>query len=470
MAARRQLAEQQQELDRIRQETYILKEAHQAEDSDQLLQNQLADVQNTANAYNQQLGASHKQCELLHQQLIGSQQQVLSLTDQVKDLQQQAETQSRSMHQLQNQPAQKVLDHVSHGHSDLLVDKAGGHACAAGPAGLQHVRTWSAQRGVQLSHPAYKSAGGLALLHRAAWQQQAQLQHLFQAHSQGSNGSTSAQLLPNLLSCLLPTASTDELHDIQALLAADDRATLTAADFLAAVEACVKVNDAVSAAEAAVPQELRLLSAALQQQQAQLCETFEAQAGGSGRLSIQQLTQILRQVTGSISTDQLQHLLAKLHAQGVHGSISLQDLLMALQLQSAPKLPSATHLRSSPTASPRAGAKAAGPSAELHAVRKQLAQATQAAQHQAQACSNKDAELIMLQRAVKQLQRDVQLAKQQQAASAATHAAQQGTEVLEAQIRAAGDKAHVLKTRFLETKSGFEHLKMQHARVVQARG
>ncbi|KAL0055976.1 hypothetical protein WJX82_006293 [Trebouxia sp. C0006] len=42
-----------------------------------------------------------------------------------------------------------------------------------------------------------------------------------------------------------------------------------------------------------------------------------------------------------------------------------------------------------------------------------------------------------------------------------------GTEALEAQIRAAWDKANVLKTRFIETKNAFEQLKIQHARVIQ---
>ena len=483
MAARGQLAEQQQELDRLRQETYILKEAHQIEHFDSSLQQQVADLQKTVSTYkqqleaspqqvstlHQQLGTSQQQLQSLHQQLTGSQQQVLSLNDQISTLQQRSEPQGTLSTKSQSKPGQLSLEPVSHEGAHLHVDTVGKHVYAAQPTGLHRVGSWTEQRGVQLTQSASPAAAALAQLQDFVKTQQHQLQEFFNKHAQDSSGSIPIQLLSSLLSSLLPAASADDLLHIQSMLAVGSAGKISLPNLLAAFEASVVVTDAAAAAEAAIPHELSLLSAAIQQQHSQLCDLFEAQAGSlSGNITCQQLTHMLKRLVGGITVTQLRCLLAKLHAQGVRSHISLQDVYSSLQLHLAPKVLSATHLRSSVSASPKApAAQTSAASVELHALRRQLAQASQAAQHQAQACSNKDAELVLLQRAVKQLQQDLHMSRQQEAAASASHTAQASNEALEVQIRAAGDKAHVLKTRFLETKSAFEQLKTQHARVVQ---
>ena len=509
MSARRQLAEQQQELDRLRHETYILKEAQEAPVADSTVQQQLADLQKSVFAYkeqleasqqqvsslrqqldspqqqvsslhqqldspqqqvsnlHQQLDSSQQQVQYLHQRLSSSQQQVLSLTDQIRTLQQRSESNSNLLNEAHAKSGQIVLVPLSHEGAGLVVDKASGHSYAAKPTGLQHVGKWTQSGGVQLTHPASPVAAGLAQLQHFAVLQQHQLQNFFTAHAQDSIQSIPMQLLPSLLSSILPAMPADELQHLQSMLTAGTACMVTLQDLLAAVEASIAATNAALAAEAAMPQELRLLSAAIQQQQ--LSELFEAQAGSvAGSITFQQLISVLRRSVRGISTSQMRCLLATLHARGVHDHINLQDIYSALQLHPAPKVLSATHLRSAVNASPsKTAAHTMAVSVELQAVRQQLLQATQAAQHHAQACGNKDAELILLQRAVKQLQQDLHVLRQQEAAASARHNTQLGNEALQAQIRAAGDKAHLLKTRFLETKSAFEQLKTQHARVVQ---
>ena len=509
MSARRQLAEQQQELDRLRHEAYILKEAQQAPVADSMVKQQLADLQTTVFAHKQQLegsqqqvsslrqqldssqqqasslrqqldssqqpvsslrqqlDSSQQQVQYLHQQLSSSQQQVLSLSDQINTLQQRAESQSNLFSEAHAKPGQILLVPWNHEGTNFVVEKASGHAYAANATSLQHVGTWTQSRGVQLTHPASPVAAGLAQLQQFAALQHDQLRQFFGAHAQDSTQSIPVQLLLSLLSSILPAMAADELQHLQSMLTADSASKVALQDLLAAVEASIVATTAAVALEAAVPEELRLLSAAVHQQQ--LCEMFEAQAGSiAGSITSQQLSSMLRHLVKGIRTSQLRYLLAVLYAQGVRNSISLHDIYSALQLHPAPKVLSATHLRSSVNATPRkAAAQMTAVSAELQAVRQQLVQATQAAQHHAQACSNKDAELILLQRAVKQLQQDLHDLRQQEAAAIATHSTQLSSEALQAQIRAAGDKAHLLKTRFLETKSAFEQLKTQHARVVQ---
>lgn len=505
MSARRQIAEQQQELERLRQETYVLKEAHQVGSPDLSLQQHVADLQKTVSTYkqlletsqqhskapqqqvqsvqqqleavqqqhqraNQQLQTSQQQVQDLQQQLSSSQQQILSLSDLVSTLQQQAQAQTTQLTMPYAVSEQVVLVPVSCGSRRLLLDKSNGCAYAVKTHVLRHVGSWTEQLGVQLTQPTSSVAAGLEHLQAFAASQQHQLQQFFSTHAQDSTGSISVQLLPTLVSSLLPATSAHDLQFVQAMLALDNASTIALQDLLAALEASVIATDA-AAAEAAIPQELRLLSAAVQQQQHQLCELFEAHAGSiAGSITVHQLITILRHLDEGTTNTQLRCLLAKLHAQGVPSHISLQDVHTALQLRPAPKVPSATHLRSSPNASPRIAAHTSSLSPELHAICKQLAQSTKAAQHHAQACSNKDAELVLLQRAVKQLQQELHVSRQQAAAANASNSVQRENEALEAQIRAAGDKAHVLKTRFLETKSGFQQLKTQHARVVKVTG
>lgn len=479
MSARRQLAERQQELDRLRHETYILKEAQEAPVADSTVQQQLADLQKSVFAHKEKLEASQQQVSSLRQQrdssqqqvqylqqrLSSSQQQVLSLTNQISTLQQRSESNSNLLNEAHVKSGQIVLVPLSHEGAGLVVDKASGHSYAAKPSGLQHVGKWTQSGGVQLTHPASPVAASLAQLQHFAVLQQHQLQRFFSAHAQDSTQSIPIQLLPSLLSSILPAMPADELQYLQSMLTAGTASMVTLQDLLAAVEASIAATNAALAAEAAMPQELRLLSAAIQQ----LSELFEAQAGSvAGSITSQQLISMLRRLVRGISTSQMRCLLATLHARGVHDHINLQDIYSALQLHPAPKVLSATHLRSSVNASPpKTAAHTMAVSAELQAVRQQLVQTTQAAQHHAQACSNKDAELILLQRAVKQMQQDLHVLRQQEAAASASHNTQLGNEALQAQIRAAGDKAHLLKTRFLETKSAFEQLKTQHARVVQ---
>lgn len=511
MSARRQIAEQQQELERLRQETYVLKEAHQGIFPDLDMQQQVTELQQAVQTYKQQLeasqqqlhpslhqattqqqlNASQQQCQSAqqqlealqhqlgnsqqqvaesHRQLSSSQQQVLSLTNQISTLQQQVQTQSSQLRVPHAEPGQVVLMPTTHGSQTLLVDQHRGKAYAERSTALQHVGTWTEQYGVQLTQPQSSIALGLERLHAFAKSQQHQLQQFFSLHAQNSTGAISIQLLPSLLSSILPATSSVDLQLLHVMLTVGSADSLTLQDLLAALETSLAAID-IAAAEAAVPQVLHQLYTLDQQQQSRLCELFEAQTGNlTGSITVQQLVHMLRMLDRGVSSTQLRCLLAKLHAQGAPDNVSLQDIHTALRLPAPLKGLSATHLRSSPTASPKAAGQTSSMSAELQRLRKQLAQATQAAQHHAQACSSKDAELVLLQRAVKQLQQDLQQSRQQEAAANALCTARQGSEALEAQIRAAGDKAHVLKTRFLETKTAFEQLKIQHSRVVKVNG
>ena len=456
-AAHRQLAEQQLELDRLRQETYVLKEAQQpqvhnhAYPADSESQVQVTELHAMVTAYKQQLSSS--------------QHQILSLEQQLSSLKQQ---QSEAHAHAAKQTSQLVLEELlCHGQA-VFVDKTAGQAYTrrGSDSSLSQCGVWNEQTGVRLLQQSPQLSTGLAQLQQLATARSEQLQQAFDMFDTGHLGSVTMHSIPSLLRHLLPQAAEDDLHFIQSQLAVQDKEQLTLSELLSAVQAGLQAADAVMAAEAAVPQEFQQLRSRIKQRQQELCDLFGVyDSTGAGRLDIRQLTQLLRRLLSSITDSQIRQLVAKLHAQGVQGSASLQDLFDTLHLGAAPKLHSGTHVRSSVNASPPAASK---PSAELQALRHQLAQLKQTAQHHAQACSSKDAELISMRVVLRQLQQDLLAAEQQRLASpAAAPGMHHSTEALEAQIKAAWDKANVLKTRFIETRNAFEHLKAQHARVIQ---
>jgi len=463
LAAHKQLAEQQQELDRLRQEMSTPTEApqpssdHHVSDS----QMQVSAMQALVATYKQQLGSS--------------QHQVLSLEQQVTMLtQQQSEAQKRTA----KQPNQLNLDEISINGQAVFVDKAAGkvYTRRSSDGTLHQCGLWDKTTGIELfQQPPQISAGLAQLQHYLIADNSKQLQQVFDKFDTDHLGSITMHSLPSLLHSLLPRASENELQFILSQLAIQDKDRLTLNELVDWVQASLQASDAIMAAEAVVPQDFQQLRSQIKQRQQELCDLFGVYDNtGKGTLDIRQLTQLLKRLLSSITDSQIRQLVAKLHVGGVQGTVSLQDLFDAVRLGAAPKLHSGgaapklhsgMHVRSSVNASPAAARKASG---ELQALRHQLAQLKQTAQHHAQACSNKDAELIQMRRALGQLQQDLHRAEQHQLASpAAASGIQHGTEALEAQIRAAWDKANVLKTRFIETKNAFEQLKIQHARVIQ---
>ena len=450
-AAHKQLAEQQQELDRLRQETSTPKEArqpssdHHMSDSDM----QVSAMQALVATYKQQLGSS--------------QHQILSLEQQVTMLtQQQSEAQTK-------QPNQLNLDEMPINGQAVFVDKAAGkvYMRRSVDGTLHQCGLWDKTTGIELfQQPPQLSAGLAQLQHHLIADNSKQVQQAFDRFDTDHVGSITMHSLPSLLHSLLPRASENELQFILSQLAIRDKDRLTLSELVGWVQASLQASDAIMAAEAAVPQDFQQLRSQIKQRQQELCDLFGVYDNtGKGTLDIRQLTQLLKRLLSGITSSQIRQLVAKLHVGGVQGAVSLQDLFDAMQLGAAPKLHNGMHVRSSVSASPAAARKASG---ELQALRHQLAQLKQTAQHHAQACSNKDAELIQMRRALGQLQQDLHRAEQHHLASPATASGiQHGTEALDAQIRAAWDKANVLKTRFIETKSSFEQLKTQHARVIQ---
>jgi len=454
LAAHKQLAEQQQELDRLRQEMSTPTEApqpssdHHVSDS----QMQVSAMQALVATYKQQLGSS--------------QHQVLSLEQQVTMLaQQQSEAQNRTA----KQPNQLNLDEISINGQAVFVDKAAGkvYTRRSSDGTLHQCGLWDKTTGIELfQQPPQISAGLAQLQHYLIADNSKQLQQVFDKFDTDHLGSITMHSLPSLLHSLLPRASENELQFILSQLAIQDKDRLTLNELVDWVQASLQASDAIMAAEAVVPQDFQQLRSQIKQRQQELCDLFGVYDNtGKGTLDIRQLTQLLKRLLSSITDSQIRQLVAKLHVGGVQGTVSLQDLFDAVRLGAAAKLHSGMHVRSSVNASPTGARKASG---ELQALRHQLAQLKQTAQHHAQACSNKDAELIQMRRALGQLQQDLHRAEQHQLASpAAASGIQHGTEALEAQIRAAWDKANVLKTRFIESKSAFEQLKIQHARVIQ---
>ncbi|DBB03911.1 TPA: hypothetical protein ACH3X1_012996 [Trebouxia sp. C0004] len=457
-AAHKQLADQQHELDGLRQELSLSKEAQQPHGPSSA-QHHVSDSQTQVSAM-QALVATYKQ------QLGSSQHQILSLEQQVTMLtQQQSEAQKRTV----KQPNQLIFDEISINGQAVFVDNAAGkvYTRSSSDCTLHQCGLWSKTTGIELFQQPPQISAGLAQLQRYLTADNSkQLQQAFDQFDTDHLGSITMHSLPSLLHSLLPRASENELQFVLSQLVIQDNDRLTLKDLVDWVHASLQASDAIMTAEAAVPQDFQQLRSRIKQRQQELCDLFGVYDNtGKGTLDIRQLTQLLKRLLSGITDSQIRQLVAKLHVEGVQGTVSLQDLFDATRLGAAPKLHSGMHVRSSVNASPAAAKKAAG---ELQALRHQLALLKQTAQHHAQACSNKDAELIQMRRAVGQLQQDLHRAKQHQLASpAAASGIQHGTEALEAQIRAAWDKANVLKTRFIETKNAFEQLKTQHARVIQ---
>ena len=453
-AAHKQLAEQQQELDRLRQEMSTPKEAQQPPSNHHVSDShmQVSAMQALVATYKQQLGSS--------------QHQILSLEQQVSMLmQQQSEAQKRTA----KQPNQLNLDEISVNGQAVFVDKAAGkvYTRRSSDGTLHQYGLWDKTTGLELfQQPPQISAGLAQLQHYLIAGNSKQLQQAFDRFDDDHLGSITMHSLPSLLHSLWPSASDNELQFILSQLAIPDKDRLTLNELVGWVQASLQASDAIMAAEAAVPQDFQQLRSQIKQRQQELCDLFGVYDNtGKGTLDIRQLTQLFKRLLSSITDSQIRQLVAKLHVGGVQGTVILQDLFDAMQLGAAPKLHSGMHVRSSVNASPAAAKKASG---ELQALRHQLAQLKQTAQHHAQACSNKDAELIQMRRALGQLQQDLHSAEQHRLASpAAASGIQHGTGALQAQIRAAWDKANVLKTRFIETKNAFEQLKTQHARVIQ---
>ncbi len=453
-AAHKQLAEQQLELDRLRQEMSTPKEAQQPSSNHHVSDSQM------------QISAMQALVATYKQQLDGSQHQILSLEQQVSMLtQQQSEAQKRTA----KQPNQLNLDEISINGQAVFVDKAAGkvYTRRSSDGTLHQYGLWDKNTGLELFQQPPQISAGLAQLQQyLVADNSKQLQQAFDRFDTDHLGSITMHSLPSLLHSLLPSASENELQFILSQLAIQDKDRLTLNELVGWVQASLQAADDIMAAEAAVPQDFQQLRTRIKQRQQELCDLFGVYDNtGKGTLDIRQMTQLLKRLLSSITDSQIRQLVAKLHVGGVQGTVSLEDLFDVMQLGAAPKLHNGMHVRSSVNASPAAARKASG---ELQALRHQLAQLKQTAQHHAQACSNKDAELIQMRRALGQLQQDLHRAEQHRLASpAAASGIQHGTEALETQIRAAWDKANVLKTRFIETKNAFEELKIQHARIIQ---
>lgn len=456
--AHRQLAAQQHELDRLRQETYILKEAHHTADAQGLHQahelqmhSQAAELQDMVSAYKEQLSTS--------------QQRVQQLQHKVNVMKQQ---QADAAKQAASHPTQLVLETIQCAGQTVFVDKSTGqvYTCRSSDSLLQHCGRWTEHAGIQLDQIAMNFSTGLVHLQQYVSSQQQRFKQVFDMFDTEHLGSLSMSAMPALLAKLLPTATADDMQFILSQLVVEKNDSLTWHELLTAFEASVQACDAMASAAAAVPLPFQQLCARVQQHKQELCDLFGVyDTRATGTLGMRQIAQLLRRILHNVTDIQLRQLVAQLHCQGIHSAASLQNLFDAFRLGAAPKLHSGTHVRSSVNASPAPASQ--DTSAELQSLQYQLAQLKHTVQQQLHACNSKDAELHSLRHALKQLQQALQTAEKQRIAPALPPAAQHGTEVLENQIRAAWDKANVLKTRFSETRSAFEHLKAQHACVVQ---
>ena len=347
-----------------------------------------------------------------------------------------------------------------------FVDKAAGrvYSQSAKDGPLHLCGSWDAHFGVQLHPQPSQLSTALADLQQAANRQQ--LQRVFDQFDHERYGSITMDSMQGLLHKLLPRSAADELQLMGSLLAVQITDRLTLSELLEAIEASLQAADAIFGAEACVPQDLQQLCKAIRARRQEFADLFAVyDSKGTGALDMQQLAQLLRRLSTVITDSQIRLLLTKLHAHGCQGTVSLQDLFDVLCLGAAPKLHSSAHVRSSPSASPLAQKRS---SAEMQALRHDIVQLKQAAQHHAQASSSKDAELRSMRHALQELQQQLHTAEQQSMMAPLTAAGpQRGTEALEAQIRAAWDKANALKTRFTENRNALEVLKAQHARVLQ---
>lgn len=447
--AHSQLAEQQQELDRLRQEIYMLKEAHHAYATDHTDQvhDQAAVLQNMLSAYKEELSTS--------------QQRVQRLDDELKVLKkQQADTAKRTSSQL-------ILEAIQSGGQTVFVDQSTQQAYTQGRNSvLCYQGKFSQHTGLQPDQQGLLLSRGLAQLQQVASSQRPLLKQIFEMFDTGHLGSVVASNIPALLAKLLPTAAADDMQFIQAQLDIANKDRLTFDELLTALEEAMRASEAMMSAAAAVPQEFQHMCTSIKHCKQELGDLFGVyDTGAVGTLEMGNIAQLLRRILSHVTDLQLRQLVAKLHCQGVHSAATLQDLFDAFQMGVAPKLHNGMHVRSSVNNSPAAAMKAAP--AELQTLRRQLAQLQQNAQQQSHVCNSKDAELHSMRHALGQLRQELRKAEKLALAAPVPHAAQHGTEVLEGQIRAAWDKANVLKTRFVETRSAFEQLKAQHARVVQ---
>ena len=450
--AHRQLATQQQELDRLRQETYMLKETHQGlhQQNTSQLHDQAAKLQETVSAYKQQLTASQQHVQSLHHELN-------TLRQQQADAERSAVSQAPHL----------VLQAMQCVGQSVFVDKSTGHVYVrrASDQKLQHSGRWSKHAGPQLDGKVPLSAG-LSCLQNFAASQPQRLKQTFDLFYSEHLGSVSISAVPALLAKLLPSATSTDAQLILSHLAVSVNERLTLPELLAAVEASLQASDTMALAAAAVPQEFQQLCARLQQRKQELCDLFgvyDTQAVGA--LEMRQIAQLLRRLLHHVTDLQLGQLVAQLHLQGVHSAASLQDLFNVARMGAAPRLHSGMHVRSAVNASPAAVSNVS--LAELQHLQQQLAQLKQTAQQQLHACNTKDAELYSAHHAIKKLQQELHKAEKQRIAPPGPPAAQHDTSVSESQMRAAWDKANVLKSRFVETRNAFEQLKAQHARVVQ---
>lgn len=429
----------------------MLKEAHQATGQHGQPYGQTTELQNMLSAYREQLSTSQQHIQILDLEL-----NVLK--------QQQADTTKRAA----SQSAQLTLETVQSGGQTVFIDKLTGQAYTRGKnsAVLRHQGRWSEHTVFQPNQQEAVLSRGLAQLQNVASSQQQHLKQLFDTFDTDHLGSVPACHMPALLAKLLPTATTDDLQLIQSQLAIADKERLTFAELLTAFEEAVHASEAIASAAAAIPQEFQQLCISVKQCKKELGDLFGVyDTRALGTLDMRQVAQLLRRILHHVTDLQLRQLVAKLHCQGVRSPATLQDLFDAFQMGIAPKLHSGMHVRSSVNISPAAAVKA--PPAELQTLRHQLAQLKQTAQLQTHACNSKDAELHSLRHALGQLRQELHKAEKHRLATPVPHAAQHSTGALEGQIRAAWDKANVLKTRFVETRNAFEQLKAQHARVVQ---
>ena len=424
-----------------------LEHAHPPEQDAQLY-SQLAELQSMVSTYKQQLSSS--------------QQQVSALTQQATVLNQQksaAEAHRPS-------PGQKVLEQAVSNSRAVFVDKAAGRvynqSVKDGPLHLCGI--WDAHFGVQLYPQPLQLRTVLADLQQVANRQQ--LQRVFDQFDHEHYGSITMDSMHGLLQKLLPRSAADELQLMDSLLAVQGKDRLTLSELFEAIEASLQAADAMLGAEACVPQDFQQLCKAIRLRRQEFADLFAVyDSKSTGALDMQQLAQLLRRLSTHITDSQIRLLLTKLHAHGCQGTVNLQDLFDVLHLGAAPKLHSSAHVRSSPSISPLATKQSP---AETQALRHEVVQLKQAAQHHAQASSSKDAELRSMRHALRELQQQLHTAEQQSIMSPLTPAGpQRGTEALEAQIRAAWDKANALKTRFTENRNALEVLKAQHAHVLQ---
>lgn len=449
--AHRQLAEQQQELDRLRQENYLLKEAHQASGHHNQLEGQAAELQSMLSAYKEQLSASQQHVQKLDHEL-----NVLK--------QQQADTAKSAA----SESASLSLEAVQSDDQTVPVDKSSGQAYTRGAGNdvLRYQGIWSQRTGVQPHAQGLALSKALTQLRHVGFSQQKQLKQCFDIFDTDHVGSVSASNTPALLAKLLPTATTDDMQFIQSQLAIAHKDRLTFQELLAAFEETMQASEAMASAAAAIPAEFQQLCTSIKPRKQELADLFGVyDTHARGTLDMRQVAQLLRRILNHATDVQLRQLGTKLHSQGVHSAVTLQDLFDAFQLGAAPKLHSGMHVRSSLNTSPAVALKA--PPLELQTLQHQLAQLRQTAQQQTHACNSKDAELHSLRHALGQLRQEMHRADRQRLATPVPFAAQHDTAALEGQIRAAWDKANVLKTRFVETRNAFEQLKAQHAHVVQ---